>query len=431
MMLGEEGIPTRANRNRVTLENQMSSRSSSSGNSLDVEELLQIGTRCRELRKEKDMLRDSQPQSFELIRRLEQHVHTLSEARTEDEKRIQKLERELNNSSQEIDYLQDQLNARNEEIYCLSQHVYSLELKIADTGNLEETVCRLSEELNWSNSERLFLMQELESKEVELENSASCIEKLEESGSPVALEYQCEIESMKLDMMALEQRFFELKKFQEEDAREKARMNELIQDLEIQIRNEQENIESLDKENKELRFKFETSQRNAEVFCQKIEEEFKEWLESKDGPPLSNQCLSRDLKENISTCGNILGPLLSRLPVVGATDADLKGKMDKMSSQIREYELVVKQLKEELRAEKSKARDEAEDLAQEMAELRELLNWRLRLKESGQKVSVLSSLSMKCSKLAGLKQWHFSIDEMYLEAPIHVLHIFKFVKRHF
>lgn len=38
-----------------------------------------------------------------------------------------------------------------------------------------------------------------------------------------------------------------------------------------------------------------------------------------------------------------------------------------------------------------------------------------RLKESGQKVSVLSSLSMKCSKLTGLKQWHFSIDEMYLE----------------
>lgn len=72
--------------------------------------------------------------------------------------------------------------------------------------------------------------------------------------------------------------------------------------------------------------------------------------------------------------------------------------MDTMSSQIREYELLMKQLKvwhinwgrefiiqrpsdlfsmqlqnwlqEEVKAEKSKARDEAEDLAQEMAELR-------------------------------------------------------------
>ncbi|KAF7134738.1 hypothetical protein RHSIM_Rhsim08G0148500 [Rhododendron simsii] len=348
----------------------MSSRSSSTDNSFDVEELLQIETRCRELRKEKDMLRDSQPQSFELIRRLELHVKTLSEARAEDEKRIQELERELNNCSQEIDYLQDQLNARNEENYCLGEHVHSLELKIAETGSLEETVGSLSEELNWSNSERLFLMQELESKEVELQNSASCIKKLEESVSSVALEYQCEIESMKLDMTTLERRFFEVKKLQEEDAREKVRMNDLIQDLEIQIQNDQEIIGNLEKENKELRFKFETSQRNAEVFCQKIEEEFKEWLERNDGPPLSNQSLSRDLEENISTCGNILGPLLSRLPVVGATDADLRGKMDKMSSQIREYELLVKQLKEEVKEEKSKARDEAEDLAQEMAELR-------------------------------------------------------------
>ncbi|KAK9278417.1 hypothetical protein L1049_027982 [Liquidambar formosana] len=44
--------------------------------------------------------------------------------------------------------------------------------------------------------------------------------------------------------------------------------------------------------------------------------------------------------------------------------------MGKMSRQIEEYELLVKQLKEELREEKLKAKEEAEDLAQEMAELR-------------------------------------------------------------
>uniref|UniRef100_A0A6N2KSE2 Uncharacterized protein n=1 Tax=Salix viminalis TaxID=40686 RepID=A0A6N2KSE2_SALVM len=54
------------------------------------------------MQREKDMLRDSQPQSFELIRRLELHVKQLSEACTEDKKHIQKLERELLNCSQEI-----------------------------------------------------------------------------------------------------------------------------------------------------------------------------------------------------------------------------------------------------------------------------------------------------------------------------------------
>uniref|UniRef100_A0A6N2KTJ6 Uncharacterized protein n=1 Tax=Salix viminalis TaxID=40686 RepID=A0A6N2KTJ6_SALVM len=44
--------------------------------------------------------------------------------------------------------------------------------------------------------------------------------------------------------------------------------------------------------------------------------------------------------------------------------------MESMSHQIRKYEVLVKQLKDELREEKSKANEEADDLAQEMAELR-------------------------------------------------------------
>ncbi|XP_028112254.1 uncharacterized protein LOC114310472 isoform X2 [Camellia sinensis] len=297
----------------------MSSQSSSgSENSFEIEELLQIRTRCQELRKEKDMLRDSQSQSFELIRSLEAHAKTLYKARAEDEKHIQELERELKNCSQEIDYLQDQLNARNDE--------------------------------------------ELESKEVEIRQSAACIEKLEESISPVSLEYQCEIESMKLD---LEQNCFEAKKFKEEAAREKLKMNELIQDFEYQIQDAQKVIECLNEEYKELREKLETSEKNARVFCQKMEEQFEEWLEN-DGPQLNTQPLSHELEKDVSTCGDILGPLLFRL----AVDAALKDKMDKMSCQILEYELLLKQLKEELRAEKLKAKEEAEDLAQEMAELR-------------------------------------------------------------
>lgn len=191
----------------------MSSSSKSDGDSsFDAEELLQIGTRCRELRKEKDMLRDSQPQSFELIRRLELHVKQLSEARTEDKKHIQKLERELLNCSQEIDYLQDQLNARNSEVYTLGGHVHELELKLANMEHLQANNGQLREELKRCDSENLLLLQELESKEIELQESALCIGKLEESISSLTLDSQCEIESMKLDMIALEQACFKAKK---------------------------------------------------------------------------------------------------------------------------------------------------------------------------------------------------------------------------
>ncbi|GLT72448.1 hypothetical protein SLA2020_443820 [Shorea laevis] len=345
---------------------------SDSENSSDTEELLQIGTRCRELRKEKDMLKDSQSQSFELIRRLELHVNSLSKARTEDKKHIQKLEKELLNCSQEIDYLQDQLNARNTEVNCLEEHVHNLELKLADMEDLQEKVNRLREELKRSDLERLFLMQELESKEVELQESTLCIEKLEELISSMALESQCEIESMKLDIMALEQSCFEAKKIQGETVEEKARMNELIQELEVQFQDAQKIIECLDKENKELKEKLDTSETNARVFYQRIEE----WLANKERShqesetPLSTLENKMSIAKDMSTCGEVLGPLLSKLAVVSGPDASSRTKMEKMSRQVQEYELLVKQLKEELREEKLKAKEEAEDLAQEMAELR-------------------------------------------------------------
>lgn len=161
---------------------------------------------------------------------------------------------------------------------CLEEHVHNLELKLADMEDLQEKVNRLREELKRSDLERLFLMQELESKEVELQESTLCIEKLEELISSMALESQCEIESMKLDIMALEQSCFEAKKIQGETVEEKARMNELIQELEVQFQDAQKIIECLDKENKELKEKLDTSETNARVFYQRIEE----WLANKE-----------------------------------------------------------------------------------------------------------------------------------------------------
>ncbi len=162
--------------------------------------------------------------------------------------------------------------------------------------NLQEKFDRLREELKRSDSERLFLMQELESMEVELQKSNLCIEKLEESISSMALESQCEIESMRLDIMALEQGCLEAKKIQEETVQEKARMDGLIEELEVQFQNAKKIMECLDKENKELKEKLDTSETNARVFCQKIEE----WLENKDILHQHSQTSLSEPENNIS-----------------------------------------------------------------------------------------------------------------------------------
>lgn len=340
--------------------------STSSGeHSFDVKELLEIRARCKELRKEKDTLRGSQGQSVELIRKIEQHVQTLSEAREEDKYHTQKLKSELENCSQEIDYLQDQLNLRNEEMDSLSKCVCSLQLKLANLENMEEEVTRLREELETSNAERLYLLQQLESKELEIEGSALCIEKLEESVASVGLEHQFEIESMKLDLIAMEQNYFKAKKSQDETAQDSAMMNELIHDLQLQIYDAEKVIESLEKENVNLREQLQTSELNARTFSEKVEELFRGLIPNNDDSSSSKEDDSAS-----SCCGDILGPLLIKLASLGLSDVDLTDKMKKMAGQIKNYESLVKQLKEKLRMEKLKAKEESEDLAQEMAELR-------------------------------------------------------------
>ncbi|KAK4359738.1 hypothetical protein RND71_021967 [Anisodus tanguticus] len=333
--------------------------------SFDVKELLEIRARCKELKKEKDTLRGSQGQSFELIRKVEQHVQTLSEAREEDKNHIQKLTSELENCSQEIDYLQDQLNLRNEEMDSLSECVCSLQLKLANLENMEEEVTSLREELETSNAERLYLLQQLESKELEIEGSALCIERLEESIASVGLEHQFEIESMKLDLIAVEQSYFEAKKSQDETAQDSAMMNELIHDLELRIHDAAKVIENIEKENENLREQLLASELNAKTFSEKVEELFHGWLANND-----DNSPSKEDDSASSCCGDILGPLLIKLASIGPSDVDLTDKMREMAGQVKNYECLVKQLKEELRMEKLKAKEEAEDLAQEMAELR-------------------------------------------------------------
>ncbi|XP_071711582.1 uncharacterized protein [Rutidosis leptorrhynchoides] len=274
---------------------------SSSGSSyfVDDEELLQFEARCKELRIEKEMLKES---SVELIRSLESHAKTLSETRSNDKKRIQDLERELSNCSQQIDYLQDQLNSRDTRINHMTDYIHNLELKLRSKEDLDEIVKSLEQDLKACNSVNLGLIEKLENNEYELQNSTLCIEKLEESISNIYLDFQCDMESMKLELMAIEDSFLEAKKVQEETAQEHDQ---------IQIQNAQ-NVKRLIKENEELKDKLKMYERNT----------------------------------------------------------DSENKLEKWSSQIHEYELLVNQLKEQLREEKLKAKEEGEDLAQEMAELR-------------------------------------------------------------
>ncbi|XP_028753658.1 uncharacterized protein LOC114713230 [Neltuma alba] len=150
---------------------------------------------------------------------------------------------------------------------------------------LQDEVIRLKEELQRSNSEQLFLLKELVTKEMELEKSTLSVERLKESISSMALESECEVECMKLDMMALEQSHFEAKKIQEETLEENTRMSRLIGELQFKFQEAQKNIVSLNEENKKLKNKIDAVNLNTRNFSQKVEE----WLEKKDGSQLNGQ----------------------------------------------------------------------------------------------------------------------------------------------
>ncbi|KAH6820649.1 hypothetical protein C2S53_003344 [Perilla frutescens var. hirtella] len=361
--------------------------SGGSDGSFDADDLSEIRERFKELTKEKEMLRDSKSQGFELIRRLEFHVKTLSESRGEDKKRITDLERELSNCIQEIDYLQDQLSLSNSGRNYPGEQACSCHIKLADMENLDEELGRLKEQIKISEFERSLLMQEIEDKEKAIRCSASRIENLEESISSMALEYQCEIESIKLDASNLEQNLFETKKLLEERTQENSRVNGLFQDLELQNQDAYKVIERLRKENKDLKEKLQMSDLRSTAFVKDVEEQFHEWLAKTDGQPSSK------LKKDTSTYGNVLGPLFHKFSISRATDADVRNKIAEMSRQIDDYELLVRQLKEQLRDVRVKAKEEAEDLAQEMAELRYQLT--LKLDEECKRRASIEHLSLQ------------------------------------
>ncbi|KAL6855940.1 hypothetical protein ACP4OV_018742 [Aristida adscensionis] len=243
---------------------------------------------------------------------------------------IEKLETELRNCYQEIDYLQDQLNIRNVEANIMGEHLHSLELKLTELEKFPERVRVMDNELMRSDSQCWLLMEEVRCKEEELQKAVSQIEKLESA----ALDSQCEIESLKLDLTTLEQRLFDAESSAQHAAEQKARIDKQLGEHGIRLHEAQTTIDQLIVENKQL----------------------KEML------PV------RSPKRYSSTAGEQLDKTLENGRHAEYVREDVV--LERMAKQNEESELLIEQLKEELREQKLKAKEDAEDLTQEMAELR-------------------------------------------------------------
>uniref|UniRef100_A0A453B679 Uncharacterized protein n=2 Tax=Aegilops tauschii subsp. strangulata TaxID=200361 RepID=A0A453B679_AEGTS len=165
-----------------------------------------------------------------------------SRACQKDRQYIEKLETELSNCYQEIDYLQDQLNIRNVEANIMGEHIHGLELKLTELEKFPERVRVMDNALMRSDSQCWLLMEEVQSKEEELQKAALQIEKLES----VTLDMQCEIESLKLDLTTLEQRLFDAESFSQHTAEYKVRIEKQLGEHELQLQEAWKTIDHLE-----------------------------------------------------------------------------------------------------------------------------------------------------------------------------------------
>ncbi|PKU77818.1 hypothetical protein MA16_Dca005650 [Dendrobium catenatum] len=202
---------------------------------------------------------------------MESDWSTSSESRLNDKKYIKELEKELKNCSLEIGYLQDQLGLRSIEANCMGENVHSLELKLAGVGMLKDKLRLLTEELVQSDEKCLQLTQEIKSKDDDFKNYAMQMEELEAAISSAALESQCEIESLRLDMIDLEERCFQAESLNQQMVQDKAKMYELLKEYEIQLHESQDTISFLEMENNRLKIKLEVSERKFKGLHCKVE----------------------------------------------------------------------------------------------------------------------------------------------------------------
>uniref|UniRef100_A0ACD5V211 Uncharacterized protein n=2 Tax=Avena sativa TaxID=4498 RepID=A0ACD5V211_AVESA len=251
-----------------------------------------------------------------------------STACQKDRQYIEKLETELSNCYQEIDYLQDQLNIRNVEANIMGEHIHGLELKLTELEKFPERVRVMDNDLMRSDSQCWLLIEEVQRKEEELQKAALQIDKLES----VILDSQCEIESLKLDLTTIEQRLFDAESFGQHVTEDKARIEKQLREYELQMQEAQKTIDHLEVVNTQLK---------------------KEFL-PRSAPKQSSSTTVEELDRTLENDSH-------------ARDHEI---LEKMEKQNEEPELLIEQLKVELREQKLKAKEDAEDLTQEMAELR-------------------------------------------------------------
>ncbi|XP_031489506.1 uncharacterized protein LOC116257042 isoform X2 [Nymphaea colorata] len=277
-----------------------------------------------------------------------------------------------------MEYLQDQLHLKNVEANCVAEHVHSLELKLSEFRKLSEKVHQMRNDYLKSESDRLILMQELEQNKLDLQDSARCINKLEATISSNTLEFQCEIETLMLDLSACEEKCAQAEGYSEQCTRETARMASLLSQLDIHLLEGQQMINRLKNEKESLQERLGKFKQQTISFCCKLDEYINEqekdcsqWRTNMSSHPSVSIALDDSLPIEKEMCigEEIFGPLLSKMAVVRCCDKKLLEKRERVTSELSVSKLV-KKLQEELRAEKCKAKEDAEDLAQEMAELR-------------------------------------------------------------
>ncbi|CAM0906595.1 unnamed protein product [Alopecurus aequalis] len=213
----------------------------------------------------------------------------------------------------------------------MGEHIHGLELKLTELEKFPERVRAMDNDLMRSDSQCWLLMEEVQRKEEELQKAALQIEKLES----VTLDSQCEIESLKLDLTTLEQRLFDVESFGQHAAEYKARIEKQLREYELQMQEARKTIDHLEAENAQLK---------------------KEFL-PRTAPKQSSSTTVEQLDKTLAIDGH------------ANYERDHK-VLDKMGKQNDEPELLIEQLKVELREQKMKAKEDAEDLTQEMAELR-------------------------------------------------------------
>ncbi|XP_074570966.1 uncharacterized protein LOC141827577 isoform X2 [Curcuma longa] len=224
----------------------------------------------------------------------------------------------------------------------MAEQVQSLELKLAGAEKLDDKLKIVSNELVQADSQCLRLMRELKNTKEELIMS----DLQRENHEAVILDLQCEIESLKLEITALEQRYVEAERLGQQLAEEKARMDECFVTLQNQLKEKQHVISYLEDENTVLRERMTLFHENANQSPNDVE-----------------------LDKYLSPSSGTVVPSMAKLTAT-SQDEIVTDEIEKMAKQIHESGLLVKQLKEELKEVKLKANEEAEDLTQEMAELR-------------------------------------------------------------